>query len=172
LGFAEGVGGDDEVLLDFVEVVPNFLEDLILGFPIEHWQSEGAFGDEMVAFDGLERSGYAVGIKLIVARYYPDFAFVLQSYLSGAGYMSRGMKRNVYSVDVDGLSVRKGLKVDVGRESEFEDVFVPLGGEVVLVVVSGVVSVGVRDEGFVNGFMGVDEDIGGGAVETGGGGDR
>ncbi len=84
--------------------------------------------------------------------------------------MSRGMKRNVYAVDVDGFSVRKGLKIDVGRESEFEDVFVSLGGEVVLVVVSGVVSVGVSDEGFVNGFMGVDEDIGGGAVETGGGG--
>ena len=55
MGFAEGVSGDDEVLLDFVEVVPNFLEDFVLGFPIEHGQSEGAFGDEMVAFDGLER---------------------------------------------------------------------------------------------------------------------
>jgi hypothetical protein len=170
LGFAEGVGGDDEVLLDFVEVVPNFLEDLILGFPIENGQSEGAFGDELVAFDGLERSRYSVVIQLIITRYYPNFAFVLQSYLGGAGYMSRRMKRNFYAVDVDGLSVGKGLKVDVGRESEFEDVFVPLGGEVVLVVISGVVSVGVGDEGFVNGFMGVDEDIGGGAVETGGGG--
>lgn len=86
--------------------------------------------------------------------------------------MSCGMKRNVYAVDVDGLSIGNGLKIDVGRESEFEDVFVSLGGEVVLVVVSGVVSVGVGDEGFVNGFMGVDEDIGGGAVETGGGGDE
>ena len=56
MGFAEGVGGDDEVLLDFVEVVSNFLEDYILGFPIENGQSEGAFGNEMVAFDGLERS--------------------------------------------------------------------------------------------------------------------
>ena len=55
MGFSERVGGDDEVLLDFVEVVSNLLEDLILGFPIEHGQSEGAFGDEMVAFDGLER---------------------------------------------------------------------------------------------------------------------
>ena len=54
MGFAEGIGGDDEVLLDFVEVVPYFLEDFALGFPIEHGQSEGAFGNEMVAFDGLE----------------------------------------------------------------------------------------------------------------------
>lgn len=54
MGFAEGVGGDDEVLLDLVEVVPNFLEDVVLGFPIEHGQSESAFGDKMVAFDGLK----------------------------------------------------------------------------------------------------------------------
>lgn len=147
-----------------MEVVSNFLEDLILGFPLENGQSEGAFGDEMVAFDGLEWGGDSVVIQLIVARYYPDFTSVLQSYLGGAGYMSRRMKRNFYAVDVDGLSAGKGLKVDVGRESEFEDVFVPLGGEVVLVVISGVVSVGVCDEGFVNGFMWVDEDIGGGTV--------
>ncbi len=67
MGFAEGVSSDNEVLLDFVEVVSNFLEDFVLGFPIEHGQSEGAFGDEMVAFDGLKWGGDSVVVQFIVA---------------------------------------------------------------------------------------------------------
>jgi hypothetical protein len=49
-------------------------------------------------------------------------------------------------------------------------VFVALGGEVVFVVGSGVISVGVGDEGFVDGLVGIYVDIGGGAVEAGWGG--
>lgn len=77
------------------------------------------------------------------------------------------MKGNFDAVDADGLAEGKGLEGDVLTETEFQDVFVALGGEVVFVVGSGVISVGVGDEGFVDGFVGIYVDIGGGAVEAG-----
>jgi hypothetical protein len=77
------------------------------------------------------------------------------------------MKGNVNAIDVGGLAEGKGLEGDVLTETEFQDVFVALGGEVVFVVGSGVISVGVGDEGFVDGFVGIYVDIGGGAVEAG-----
>ena len=153
-----------------MEVFADVVEDIGLGCPSKNGKSEGAFGDEVVAFHGFEWGGDAVIVEFIVPRNDPNFALMLESDLRGTGYVSGGMKGNVDAVDADGLAEGKGLEGDVLTETEFQDVFVALGGEVVFVVGSGVISMCVGDEGFVDGFVGIYVDIGGGAVEAGWGG--
>lgn len=59
-----------------MEVFADVVEDIGLGCPSKNGESEGAFGDKVVAFHGFEWGGDAVIVEFIVPRNDPNFALM------------------------------------------------------------------------------------------------
>ena len=83
------------------------------GGPFEDRKPKGAFGDEGVAGNRLERVGQAIVDDLVIARHHPDLAAHLDPDLGRSRDMARRVKRDQSPADLAGLGIGDGVRCDV-----------------------------------------------------------
>src|SRR5690606_22641850 len=78
-------------------------------------QPEGAFGDQDIARDELERLAGRIGIRLVVARHDPDLATRLDANLGRAQDVSGGLEGDLDAVDGERSAIGHRLYRDVSE---------------------------------------------------------
>ncbi len=168
LRLAEGIGADQAgAALGGVGGPPGVEVggDIGLRAPGEHRQAEGAFGDEGVAADGLERLAEAVGLGLVVAGDDPDLARHLDADLRRAGDVAGGVEADRGGADPAGLAEGDALGGDLSQ-AVADHRQGGMGGEIGAVAGAGVVGMAVGDQRAVDRAPGVDEEVTRFAVEA------
>jgi hypothetical protein len=153
----------------FAPVFMNFGKDVLLFPPMKNGKCKGAFGVEYPTFYGFEGRGNAVVVAFIIAGYDPDIAFVFEADLGATGYMSCRMERYFYAVDINGFVVIDALECDGIAEALAHHAFVEVVREVGIHAVTGMVGMGMGNQGPIHGLYRIDEEVADFAVKAGGG---
>ena len=89
--------------------------------------------------------------------------------MGASGNMSGGMERYLYAVYINGFVVIYALECDGIAESLAHHTFVEVVREIGIHAVTGMVGVGMGNEGPIHGLYWIDEEVADFAVKAGGG---
>ncbi|MNT08530.1 hypothetical protein D3C72_1432740 [compost metagenome] len=168
LRLAEAVGVDNAGAAGVCVGLPP-VQDLphqhCLRRPAVDRQAEGAFGDEGIARHRLERIAGAVGFELVVAGGDPDLPAVFDAHLGRAEHMSCGMQAQRDAVVADALAVGQGIEVDA-RQARQQHAAARFRAQVMGVAETGVVRVGMGNDGALDRAPGIDIEVARRAIQA------
>mmetsp|Transcript_23891 Transcript_23891/g.43387 ORF Transcript_23891/g.43387 Transcript_23891/m.43387 type:complete len:319 (-) Transcript_23891:459-1415(-) len=171
LRFAQGIAAQKRRLACRRAACPPIIDltgHLVLGRPAKDGQAKGAFGDEMVALDRLERGREAIIDDFVIPRDDPNLARNLNPDLRRTGHMARRVKGHKRLTDLARLAIADRVQRNVAQPVP-HDRSCNIRGEVSAHAGPRMIGVSVGDQRAIHRSPRVDIEITCGAIDASGG---
>ena len=160
LRFAEGVAeqqrGAAAIALPPVANLPSHLGSAV---PSVDRHAEGGFRDQHITGHGFKRCTAGVVVSLVVATHNPDRSLRFQPDLSGTEHVAGTVERHPALIQPDRLAIGDRVQRDLLAESLSQNAFAVSNGPIFTAARSGMVGVGMGDQGPRHRTPGIDPGI-------------